>query len=281
MSSSLFATLLVLQVFNVCGYSLQVNGVVGKSVLLPTKEERLLKGIGDMNWKKNSDDIITLVRKSENSPFEIQHMDSNFTGRLIVNNDTGALNISNLREEDSGEYVFGGLISSRSLKPVTYKLQVYERIVSVQVTTQVNNSTDSCNVTLSCSVFGSHQVALFWSTNGGNIPGTENKTTLTVSPTLAEEIYTCTAKNPVSSQNSSVTVKSCQPRAPSPGFSPCALKSVLFSTGLVAMVSAVIAVNVRERCCSDCHFVPSGTSPSPHLHFTLRTAVCPGATVVE
>ncbi|XP_061110417.1 signaling lymphocytic activation molecule-like [Conger conger] len=87
-----------------------------------------------------------------------------------------------------------------------------ERIVSVQVTTQVNNSTDSCNVTLSCSVFGSHQVALFWSINGGNIPGTENKTTLTVSPTLAEEIYTCTAKNPVSSQSSSVTVKTCQPR---------------------------------------------------------------------
>ncbi|KAJ8268560.1 hypothetical protein COCON_G00137320 [Conger conger] len=139
--------------FAVCGDSLQLNGVVGKSILLPT-EERLLKGIGDMNWKKKSDFIITLVRKSENSPFEIRHIDLNFKGRLIVNNDTGALNISNLREEDSGEYVFGGIISSRSLEPVTHKLQVYGMIVSVQVTTQLNISTDSCNVTLSCSVFG-------------------------------------------------------------------------------------------------------------------------------
>ncbi|XP_061109506.1 SLAM family member 9-like isoform X2 [Conger conger] len=251
MSSSLFAALLVLQVFNACGDSLELNGVVGKSILLPTEEEGLFKGIGDLKWKKNSDDVITLVRGSENSPFQIRHLDPNFKGRLIVNKDTGALNISNLREEDSGEYVFGGIISFKSLGPVTHKLQVYEMIVSVQVTTQVNNSTDGCNVTLRCSVFGSHQVALFWSINGGNIPGTENKTTLTVSPTLAEEIYTCTAKNPVSSQSSSVTAKSCQPRAPSPGFSPCALKSVLFSTGLVAMVSAVIAVNVRERCCRE------------------------------
>ncbi|KAG5841710.1 hypothetical protein ANANG_G00169610 [Anguilla anguilla] len=163
-----------------------------------------------MQWKKNNMDVIKLVSEQDNSTVTTLKTNENFAGRLIMNNETGALNISSLREEDSGKYVFNGFKLSVSLGTKTIQLHIYERIVSVQVTSQVNNSTDgtSCNVTLSCSVIGGSQVALSWSRNGENIAGAENRTTLTVSPTRAEEDYTCTAINPISSL--SKTARPCQ-----------------------------------------------------------------------
>ncbi|XP_035283811.1 SLAM family member 5-like isoform X2 [Anguilla anguilla] len=241
----------VLQVSGVHGTSLVLNGAVGESIVLPTDEEGPIRGPGLMEWLKNKVTVIKLVSKQDSSPFETRKTNAAFKGRLIVNNETGALNISSLREEDSGEYVFEGIGSSTSLRPKTIQLHIYERIVSVQVTSQVNNNADgtSCNATLSCSVIGGSQVVLSWSRNGENIAGAENRTTLSVSPTRAEEDHTCTAINPVGSQSN--TTRPCQTGLDSHGLSLCELKSVLFSLGLVAMVSAVIAVNVRERCCRD------------------------------
>ncbi|XP_064202081.1 signaling lymphocytic activation molecule-like isoform X2 [Anguilla rostrata] len=243
------ATVPVLQVSSVYGTSLVLNGAVGESIVLPTDKEGLIRGPSFMEWLKNKVTVIKLVSKQGSSSFETLETNAAFEGRLIVNYETGALNISSLREEDSGEYLFKGIRTSVSLEPKKIQLHIYERIVSVQVTSQVNNSTDgsSCNATLSCSVIGGSQVVLSWSRNGKTIARAENRTTLTISLTRAEEDYTCTAINPVSSL--SKTARPCQ--TDSPGLSLCALKSVLFSLGLVAMVSAVIAVNARERCCRD------------------------------
>ncbi|KAJ8377187.1 hypothetical protein SKAU_G00077670 [Synaphobranchus kaupii] len=204
MSSALLPALLALQVFNICGGSLLLNGAVGESIVLPTGAERSYKG-GAMLWKRKSIEIIKLVKNT-------MTINPNFTGTLTMNDETGALNISNLREEDSGEYDFSGIASAQTIPPKNVQLQVYERIVSVQVISQVNNSTDSgsCNITLICSVNGGSQVALSWSRNGQNVAGVENRTTLTAPPTLTEEIYVCTATNPISSQSNSVTVRPCR-----------------------------------------------------------------------
>ncbi|KAG5841714.1 hypothetical protein ANANG_G00169650, partial [Anguilla anguilla] len=165
----------VLQVFRVFGTSLELNGAVGESIVLPTDEKGPIRGPGFMEWTKNNTNVIRLVRKQGSSSFETDKINAAFEGRLIVNYETGALNISSLREEDSGEYDFTGIVSSGSLRPKTIQLHIYERIVSVQVTSQVNNSTDgnSCHVTLSCSVIGGSQVVLSWSRNGKNIAGAE------------------------------------------------------------------------------------------------------------
>ncbi|XP_035283813.1 T-lymphocyte surface antigen Ly-9-like isoform X2 [Anguilla anguilla] len=212
MSSAVLTALLVLQVSSVHGTSLVLNGTVGESIVLPTDEEGPIRGPGFMEWLKNNVNVIGLVREQDSSPFETNRINEAFKGRLIVNYETGALNISSLREEDSGEYDFTGIVSSGSLRPKTIQLHIYERIVSVQVTSQVNNSTDgtSCHVTLSCSVIGGSQVVLSWSRNGENIAGAESRTTLTVSLTHVEENYTCTAINPISSQSNTVTAGPCQ-----------------------------------------------------------------------
>ncbi|KAG7454983.1 hypothetical protein MATL_G00251650 [Megalops atlanticus] len=127
-----------------------------------------------------------------------------------MNNKTGSLTISPLREDDSGEYVFNGIGSSGSFSPEHIALKVYERIVSVQVNAQVSYSSDNstCNVTLSCSVNGGSQVALSWSRDGERIPGVEDRQTVMQPHT--GQTYSCTASNPVSSQTDSVTVTPCQ-----------------------------------------------------------------------
>ncbi|KAJ8377178.1 hypothetical protein SKAU_G00077580 [Synaphobranchus kaupii] len=59
----------------------------------------------------------------------------------------------------------------------------------------------------------------------------------------------CSSSNLVDTKtNSTKNICSVPPVTPSPGLLLGALLSALFSIGLVAMVSAVIAVNIRERC---------------------------------
>ncbi|KAG7454975.1 hypothetical protein MATL_G00251630 [Megalops atlanticus] len=255
----------LLQVSDVGGASV-LNGIVGESIVLPTGVAEI-DGSGLLQWTKGSTLIIQYVDR------EKTHEDPAFTGRLTVNNKTGSLTISHLREDDSGEYVFNG-----DKPPLTIKinLQVYERIVSVQVNAQVSYSLDNstCNVTLSCSVNGSSQVALSWSRDGERIPGVEDRQTVMLPHT--GQIYSCTASNPVSSQTDSVTVTPCQehgsvpPAAPSAGLSVCLLKTVLFSVGLVAMVSAVITVHVRGRCSRDEETQNQNQNQSPKLRGAHR-----------
>ncbi|KAJ8409798.1 hypothetical protein AAFF_G00218570 [Aldrovandia affinis] len=159
-----------------------------------------------MQWKK---DNVIIIQITPNGMIKIQS--EAFNGRLTLNKDTGALNISDLRDEDFGKYVFNGHDSkSRPIRPTDVQLQVYGRIISVWVN---STNSSSCNVTLSCMVEGGSQVALLWSRAGERIVGEENRTVLSVSPSLTEERYSCTATNPLGTQTGKVIVSPCQPPA--------------------------------------------------------------------
>uniref|UniRef100_A0A0E9XJZ8 Immunoglobulin V-set domain-containing protein n=1 Tax=Anguilla anguilla TaxID=7936 RepID=A0A0E9XJZ8_ANGAN len=73
-----------------------------------------------MEWRKNNTNVILLVSGQDNSTFTTRETNAAFKGRLIVNNETGALNISSLRGEDSGEYDFTGLDHPRPLGQKRY-----------------------------------------------------------------------------------------------------------------------------------------------------------------
>ncbi|KAJ8272552.1 hypothetical protein GJAV_G00090550 [Gymnothorax javanicus] len=248
MSSVVRTALFVLQAVNVYGASVVSfrNGVVGGSILLLTEERGPIKGRGFMQWKKDGINIIKQRRPGNDSTLKIFETNLNFDGRLIMSNGTGTLNISSLREEDSGNYDFNGIVSSKSLKGITIQLQIYERIVSVQVTSWVNNGTDgrSCNVTLGCSAIGGSKVVLSWTRNGQIIAGAENKSILTVSPTQAEEIYTCTATNPIGAQSYTVTNRSCRPHA-KPG---SLYLYVAVGGGSVLLLVVLTLVCILRRC---------------------------------
>ncbi|XP_036374835.1 SLAM family member 5-like [Megalops cyprinoides] len=228
-------SLWVLQVCDVGGASV-LNGIVGESIVLPTGVDEI-DGSGLLQWTKGSTVIVQYMGREKTLE------DKAFTGRLTMNSKTGSLTINPLREDDSGEYGFNG---DKPRLTIKINLLVYERIVSVQVNAQVSYSSDNstCNVTLSCSVNGSSQVALSWSRDGERIPGEEDRQTVMLPHT--GQIYSCTASNPVSSQTASVTVTPCQEHDNS---DPLKLIIIVASGmgGLVVIIVVVICIFTRRK----------------------------------
>ncbi|KAI1901203.1 hypothetical protein AGOR_G00031880 [Albula goreensis] len=184
MTASLLLALGVLQVCNVGGASSVLNGTVGESIVLPagvhgTVQAKLLQ------WSENNKVIIQSAKK------RVQVLDQRLEGRVTMSNETGDLTISSLREEDSGKYVFNGVgsPSSESILPKEVQLRVYERISKVQLDSQPGGAVLEQRWTEDCRA--------------------EKTITLTVSPSR-EELYSCTASNPVSSLTGRVTVPPCQ-----------------------------------------------------------------------
>nr|XP_023688417.1 T-lymphocyte surface antigen Ly-9-like isoform X2 [Paramormyrops kingsleyae] len=183
-----------------------VNGAVGESAVLSGTNDSIR--VTNLQWVKS--DIIIMQRFNGS----ITIYNQAYEGRLTLSEGDGSLTINPLIKNDSGEYTFESLPPPWPQKRHVIQLNVYDRIVSVEMDPQVSYSPDNstCNVTLSCTVKGS-VVELSWSKDHKKIPDTEGKETLVVTPTAGEELYSCTASNPVSSQTASLRVSSCQTHA--------------------------------------------------------------------
>ncbi|KAG5841716.1 hypothetical protein ANANG_G00169690, partial [Anguilla anguilla] len=107
-----------------------------------------------------------------------------------------------------------------------------------------------CKVSVNCSANNTWACYTCDHAHCTQVANTTLSTEVKITVTATKEAISCSSSNRVGTKTQS-TKHIFPPVTPSPGLSPCALKSVLFSLGLVAMVSAVIAVNARERCCRD------------------------------
>ncbi|XP_035283827.1 uncharacterized protein LOC118232804 isoform X3 [Anguilla anguilla] len=109
-----------------------------------------------------------------------------------------------------------------------------------------------CKVSVNCSAKDTWASYTCDHAHCTQVANTTSPTGVNIIVTATNGTIHCSSSNRVDTKTRSESTKTiCPPVTPSPGLSPCALKSVLFSLGLVAMVSAVIAVNARERCCRD------------------------------
>ncbi|XP_072567227.1 SLAM family member 5-like [Paramormyrops kingsleyae] len=184
-----------------------VNGAVGESAVLSGTNDSS-RGT-NLQWRKS--DIIIMQRLEG----WITIYNQAYEGRITLSEGDGSLTINPLIKSDSGEYTFESLPPPWPTETHVIQLNVYDRIMSVEMDSQVSYSPDNstCTVTLSCTVKGS-VVELSWSKDRKKIPDTEGKETLVVTPTAGEELYSCTACNPVSSQTASLRVSSCQTHVP-------------------------------------------------------------------
>ncbi|XP_048867665.1 CD48 antigen-like isoform X2 [Brienomyrus brachyistius] len=183
-----------------------VNRAVGESAVLSGTNDTTR--VTTLQWKK---DKIIMQRLNGNITFYNQA----YEGRLTLSEGNGSLTINPLIKSDTGEYTFESLPPPWPSETHVIQLNVYDRIVSVEMDSQVSYSPDNstCTVTLSCTVNGS-VVKLSWSKDHEKIPDAEGNETLVVTPTAGEELYSCTASNPVSSQTASLGVSSCQTHVP-------------------------------------------------------------------
>ncbi|XP_048867660.1 SLAM family member 5-like [Brienomyrus brachyistius] len=184
-----------------------VNGAVGESAVLSGTNDSTR--VTNLQWRKDE----TIIRQRYNGQILIH--EKAFEERFSLSEGKGSLTINPLMKNDTGEYTFESIPPPWPWETHVIKVNVYDRIVSVEMDSQVSYSPDNstCTVTLSCTVNGS-VVKLSWSKDHEKIPDTEGNETLVVTPTAGEELYSCTASNPVSSQTASLGVSSCQTQVP-------------------------------------------------------------------
>ncbi|XP_064202083.1 uncharacterized protein LOC135260623 isoform X4 [Anguilla rostrata] len=231
-----------------------VNGIVNESVTLPSGSP--YNSPTEVQWRID-DSVIAFYLK----PSLLTTDPKRFGDRLRLNTKDGSLLINRAQMGDADTYTVA-VSQGKSKHNAVVKLMIYERADRPILEVLTNTSRPwLCNVSVRCVTLHGHWVASLCQFTPGKLMCQEtarndstNSTRLLI--TATRDAINCSSSSPASTSSAPLlpVTQVCSAPVPgldSPGLSLCALKSVLFSLGLVAMVSAVIAVNARERCCRD------------------------------
>ncbi|NXT89200.1 SLAF7 protein, partial [Anhinga rufa] len=178
------------------GDEFELIRAVGSSVTftLPSTKEEVAA------WSFHNELILVL---KFGDPPEVSYFDHNYKTRLSFPNNGRALTISQLRINDTGTYTV-----KLAGQKTTFTLHVYRELTVPTVTcVEQNCSADGCRYTLHCTASGpgSGNVSYSWSMGGLT---RSREPTVLVEETPPDELLpplTCTAQNPVSSSNATVT----------------------------------------------------------------------------
>ncbi|KAL7851023.1 hypothetical protein AOLI_G00213790 [Acnodon oligacanthus] len=171
-------------------------------------------------------------------------------GRVEFNVETYSLTLKNLQKTDSGLYE--AKASGNKVRVVAeYRLSVLDPVEAPVLTHQL--SRDTCNINLTCS---SHDLSINSSCEQETCEEKEVTSPggVTLSLSVNGSTIICNHSNPVSWKKDVLVMRElkrlCAEEgsvSPSAGVSVCLLKTVLYSIILTLMLSAVIAVHIRER----------------------------------
>ncbi|KAL7851016.1 hypothetical protein AOLI_G00213720 [Acnodon oligacanthus] len=175
---------------------------------------------------------------------------SAYGGRVEFNVETYSLTLKNLQKTDSGLYE--AKVSGDVNRVVAeYRLSVLDPVEAPVLTHQL--SRDTCNITLTCR---SHDLSINSSCEQETCE--EKKVTspggVALSLSVSDSTIICNHSNPVSWKTEVLEMRELKrlcgdegSGSPSAGVSVCLLKTVLYPITLIFMLSAVIAVHIRER----------------------------------
>ncbi|XP_041324576.1 T-lymphocyte surface antigen Ly-9-like isoform X2 [Pyrgilauda ruficollis] len=175
----------------------EVIGVLGGSVTFHTHNT----GGKPALWFFGTEAIMTVV--FEDPPRRPVFHKDEFKTRFAVSENGRALSISQLRMEDAGTYSV-----TIDGKKSTFTLQVFRELAEPTVTCEAQNCSDgSCSFSLRCSVPGAGLGNVSYSWRVRDRPQDGGSVVLWVNESSREEPepLTCTARNPVSSRNVTVT----------------------------------------------------------------------------
>ncbi|XP_047446571.1 T-lymphocyte surface antigen Ly-9-like [Mugil cephalus] len=184
----------------------------------------------------------------------VQTVSEGYTGRVEFSVENYSVKLKNLQDDDSGVY---------TARVTGYKQQtIAEYMVTVQGPVSpvdlnpdsVSISSDSCKLTVTCSTEDSHISSTFTcdtktcSQEGGDQSKVTNSgASLRVH--LLNDTIICNHSNRVSWTQKKTQIQDlCLLHAGlSDGVSICLVKTVVFSVGLIIMVSVVISVHLMEK----------------------------------
>ncbi|XP_075953926.1 uncharacterized protein LOC142956289 [Anarhichas minor] len=185
-----------------------------------------------------------------------------FTGRIEFPVKTFSVKLKNLQEADSGVYA-ARVATLQGDKPLAeYKVTVQGPVSPVELTVDsvdsvVSRSSDSCNLTVTCSTQHSHISSTFRCVSGTCSQEGGERSELTTSGASLHVylLYGAIICNHSNQVNWTEDFKRIEPFCPqyagsegsSAGTSVYLVKMVVFSVGLIIMVSAVITVHLMEK----------------------------------
>ncbi|XP_031418609.1 uncharacterized protein LOC116219471 isoform X2 [Clupea harengus] len=245
MRVQLSATLTILSLTLNTVSSVGLSVLEGSPVTLTTTQHEDKEAIRDIKWYFNK--IRTIV--SYLPKHQDVEMGDLFKGRVEFNETDFSLMLKNPQRSDSGLYTAVLDIRGKGTETAaSYELSVLAPVVAPTLTVVSNwSSSDSCNVTLKCTGLN---VSLISSCNGTFCSQEGGDRFLSIA--FNHTIVSCNHSNPVSWRQTTMELEPLCPSyeadvAPPAGISPCLLKALLLSVGLIVMVTAVITVHISYK----------------------------------
>ncbi|XP_002715269.1 CD48 antigen [Oryctolagus cuniculus] len=131
---------------------------------------------------------------------------SKFETRITFDPQSGALNISDVRKEDSSDYLVRVLMASGTEREWKIPLEVFDPVPKPVIEAkQIKKVDNTCYLTLSCTV-PDQSVNYEWYGDSGPLPQEFQRSVLniTLNPQNFSKSFTCQVSNHVSSENATV-----------------------------------------------------------------------------
>ncbi|XP_030608309.1 SLAM family member 6 [Archocentrus centrarchus] len=200
----------------------------GEDLLLDVQKPVVLDKKTDFFWKFNTSNYVGKIGYSTEAI-----LFDGYEGRAELFKQNYSLLLKNVQHSDSGDYI-GIVVGVQEQRVAEYKVTVQDPVSPVSLTVDsVSSSSDSCNLTVTCSTTDAH------------ISSTFTCDTRSCSQ-VEQKNLKAAAHYQVSWEQSKKEIKPyCE--TTSDGVSFCVVKTVVFSVGLIIMVFAVISVHVMEK----------------------------------
>ncbi|KAM7400138.1 hypothetical protein PAMA_004712 [Pampus argenteus] len=221
----------------------------GNDLRLDVQEHVKLEEGGSFKWRFNNTTNIGRLYYNNNNPI----ISSTYKGKADVSPQNHSLILKNVQQSDSGDYT-AVINGNEDQRVAEYKVIIQDPVSPVDVTVKsVSTSTESCNLTVSCTTQDSHiDSTLRCDIQSCKQEGGERSETTTSGSSLRiyllNDSIICNHSNQVSW---TADLREIHPLCPiksgHTGISVCLVKSVVVSAGLIIMVSAVISVHLMER----------------------------------
>ncbi|KAM4552411.1 uncharacterized protein PAE49_015837 [Odontesthes bonariensis] len=224
----------------------------GGDVTLEVTETDVPEDFLILSWKFSTDDILVSF-----SPKGEPTVHPDYTGRIEFDQKDYSVKLKNLQKTDSRVYT-AQVIGIKGKTLTEYNVTVQDPVSAVQLTVNsVSISSDSCKLTVTCSTEEHSQISSTFTCDTktcyqeGGERSEITKSGASLHFYLSDDSIICNHSNQVSRTKDMIKIQDhCTRHDGSEslsGISFCLLKTVVFSVGLIIMVSAVITVHMMER----------------------------------
>ncbi|XP_056246686.1 uncharacterized protein LOC130178459 [Seriola aureovittata] len=222
----------------------------GKDLLLEVMIRDVPEDFSLLLWTFNGK--VVLVRFSPGKEPIVSNV---YTGRVEASVKNFSVKLKNLQEADSGVYT-ARVTADQVQKLAEYSVTAQDPVSPVAMTVDsVSSSSDSCSLTVTCSTQDSHHINSTFTCDTNTCSQEGGERSKVTSPGASLNVYLlndliiCNHSNQVSWTNNRKMIDDFCWRytGSEAGISLCLVKTVVFSVGLVIMVSAVISVHLMEK----------------------------------